>query len=254
MGPSCMRAIAPFLLLALGAPTAPSAPVLPVDGHHFVLSVRGVLDRGNRIVITRAQALWSFEPDAAPQSVEIGGVRWAPAGQPVLANAGASRFLPDDVVLGSARLHVREGRDLVGLEADAGAVTVFVDDTPPGGAEYAFDIEFERLGRAAELTVQARIDGSDVLRIEPARLCWQHRYWDPPADVRVNGIAWDVVGRPERKHELLPADVDLRTARIVARSGRDTVCLRQADGAVELLFADDPDGAADYLVTVRFGP
>jgi hypothetical protein len=217
-----------------------------------VLCVQATIDGSDRFAITSASAHLLHRTGDMPTGVVFGDHRWRPEQQLVLANRGETTFLPDDAVLASARLRVHEARDTIGLEIGNGIVTVFISDTPPGASVYAFDLLFERRAPPTEITIRARIDGSDELRIDANTLRWQHRHWDPPAAVYVDGEPWNVTAEPLRTHEAWAANLDFRTARVVARDGRDTVCLRIADDHVLVLFADDPPGAGDYCITLRF--
>ena len=88
---------------------------------------------------------------------------------------------------------------------------------------------------------------------------WTHRYWRwPEGPVVLNGRAWDPQVDPWLPNRgataFLPADVDLSTAELVSRAGRDLVAFEpDADGLV-VRFADDPNGAGVYELRLRFRP
>ena len=83
--------------------------------------------------------------------------------------------------------------------------------------------------RAHTVEVSALIDGSDVLRLDADGAWWSHRHWG------------------------LPPHVELDSACVQARSGRDTLSVERHDDHVLIAFADTPNSAARYTVTLMFG-
>jgi len=105
------------------------------------------------------------------------------------------------------------------------------------------------------LDIQADIDGSDTVTITPEGAKWAHKHWDWPSNVSINGVEWDPQAQPELastgKLSCL-TKADLSTARVIERSGRDTVAVETMDGAVTVYFADSPNGADRYEVKIAF--
>jgi hypothetical protein len=54
-------------------------------------------------------------------------------------------------------------------------------------------------------------------------------------------------------HLFLPAGVDLSTARIINRTGRDLATLWADEQVLWVWFADNPNGADTYELEIRFG-
>jgi hypothetical protein len=101
------------------------------------------------------------------------------------------------------------------------------------------------------LDIQATIDGCDVVNITQTKAIWIHRNYNPATDVKINGIAWDVSANPIFANiDLSGADMD--RAKVLSRSGRDTVVLENTDDGVEVFFNDAPSGAAPYEIKIGF--
>ena len=111
--------------------------------------------------------------------------------------------------------------------------------------------------RAHTVEVSALIDGSDVLRLDADGAWWSHRHWGVPQEVVINGMDWDVVQQPHLPNDgqtrFLPPHVELDSACVQARSGRDTLSVERHDDHVLIAFADTPNSAARYTVTLMFG-
>jgi hypothetical protein len=140
-----------------------------------------------------------------------------------------------------------------------------LNDTPSGAAPYEFRIKFHRASAeriaanspSAKLRIAAVIDGSDLLKITPHEATWEHRAYSFPTVVKLNDVAWNV-----REKTMLPntgtnsflaSGVDLSTARIVNRKGRDLGTMwADADG-LWIRFADNPNGADSYELEIAFG-
>jgi len=150
------------------------------------------------------------------------------------------------------------------LEHLPNAVAVYLDDTMPGAGEYEFEIQFPPGQKivlppakpAAWLKISGKIDGSDSIRITGDEAVWEHKTYALPQDVVLNGIHWDVgrtnVLKNEGTTEFLPHGVDISTAKIARRKGRDlaTACVEK--GALMVTFADNPNGSDDYELVIFF--
>ncbi len=74
--------------------------------------------------------------------------------------------------------------------------------------------------------------------------------------MRVNGVLW----QPREEGPLpnsgrtrfLPDGADFTGAEIVSRSGRDLVALETRADGLSVHFSDNPNGADDYEIVVRF--
>jgi len=100
------------------------------------------IDGSDRLHIDTAGARWQHRHWSMPKKVSLGGIDWDPSTSPRIENAGSTRFLPTPVDFASAKLTVREARDLVVLEhVDEGIVVHFADN-PLGRATYDLTISF----------------------------------------------------------------------------------------------------------------
>ena len=245
-------------------PLGPDATNADEAVFHF----QGVIDGSDRITLNHRGALWehvNWDWPAGP--VVVNDAQWNPSAKNFMTTTGAVSFLPEQFSLVDARLEVIEGRDAVALERTNGALIVYLDDTLPGAAPYEFKLHFPKpavirkplaMSPAATLKIQARIDGSDVLKITANEAVWTHREWDLPAGVRLNDIAWDVRATNTLSNtgtnQFLPDKVDLSTARITNRQGRDVATLWADHEDVWVTFADNPNGGDDYELDLSFGP
>ena len=85
----------------------------------------------------------------------------------------------------------------------------------------------------------------------------EHQTFRWPTSVWLNGVPWDTHRESIRRNEepklFLPTGVDLSTARIVSRKGRDLATMWSDKVAVGVRFADNPNGADDYKLEISFG-
>ena len=245
-------------------PLGPDATNADEAVFHF----QGVIDGSDRITLNHRGALWEHVNwDWPAGAVVVNDSQWNPSAKNFMTTTGAVSFLPEQFSLADARLEIIAGRDVVALERTNGALIVYLDDTPPGAAPYEFKLHFPKLmpilkpvlvSPAATLKIQARIDGSDVLKLTANEAVWTHRAWDLPAGVRLNDIAWDVrqtnTLTNTGTNQFLPDKVDFSTARITSRQGRDVATMWADHEAVWVTFADNPNGADDYELDLSFGP
>lgn len=245
-------------------PLGPDATNADEAVFHF----QGMIDGSDRITLNHRGALWehlNWDWPAGP--VVVNDAQLNPSAKNFMTTTGAVSFLPEQFSLADARLEITAGRDVVALERTNNAVVLYLDDTLPGAAPYEFKLHFPKamptrklveLSVVATLKIQARIDGSDVLKLTASEAVWTHRAWDFPAGVRLNDIAWDVRQTNTLSNtgtnQFLPDKVDLSTARITHRQGRDVVTMRADHEAVWVTFADNPNGGDDYELDISFGP
>ena len=225
----------------------------------FALRFSGRFDGSDRIVVTMDDARWTgVQWGVSAGAFRLGGVEWTPRENQVLSNAGPTPYLPVAVDFRTAKLHRIEGRDTVVMDAGEDSVTIHVSDNPNGSGPYEFDVLFRPLGRSAELRITARIEGSDELTITRDGAEWRMLHWGWPHFVRLGDREWTPRQRPRIPNSgdtrFLPDGVDLTTARLVSRKGRDLTGLDVEDDRIVVHFVDSPIGAADYQVVIRFGP
>ena len=100
------------------------------------------------------------------------------------------------------------------------------------------------------------IDGSDLLKITKDAATWTHREWGAPAVVKLNDLSWHLgqtnVWSNTGTNRFLPNGVDLSSAKIVRRQGRDLVTMWADRDAIWINFADNPDGTDDYELELSF--
>ena len=232
-----------------------------------IFHFKGQVDGSDKIVITHDGALWSHVNwQWPPGQVVINGSQWNPKEKNYMTTLGTSKFLPDSFLLESATLEKIEGRDVIAMERATNALIVYLDDTPPGSSEYEFTIHFHpaginadttALGVAADLKIAAQIDGSDCLKITSKEAVWTHNTDSLPTDVTLNDVLWDLestnVLENEGTNTFLPSGVDLSTAKIVSRKGRDLATMWADKDAVWVWFADNPNGSDSYELNISFG-
>jgi hypothetical protein len=117
-------------------------------------------------------------------------------------------------------------------------------------------IDVNRSKKTHRIRVSAFIDGSDVIIFRPGEALWQHKHWGLPTDVSINGLKWDMKTDPrlptKMASSVVPERLNMQSARIVDRRGRDTIALEIDENEVKLFLADSPNGADRYEVTVEF--
>ena len=247
--------------------TMPSLGLSRAQNGDAVFHFKGSVDGSDTIVITREGALWSHKNWAWPRdAVTINGTQWKPQEKNYLTTLGVSKFLPEAFSLESVKLEVLQGRDVVALERAANALIVYLDDTPVGPGDYEFVIHFHPVvpksvrvvpSVAARLKIAARIDGSDRLKITATEATWEHKAWAYPTGVTMNNVPWLPKITPVLKNEgtntFLPPGIDLSTATIVGRKGRDLATMWADSNAVWVWFADNPGGNDAYELEIAFG-
>lgn len=100
------------------------------------------------------------------------------------------------------------------------------------------------------LRITATVDGSGRLAFTLEGGRYHRKYWDPPSDMTIDGVAWTDLSKPPPGWEALTEGLDLTRARIVKREGRDLIALELTDLGFDLYLCDTPNGAAAYEVTI----
>lgn len=217
--------------------------------------------------MTRDGVLWEHVNwDWPDTDVSINGVSWQPRLKNVLMSAGPGPFLPPDASFLGAQVKVAKGRDTVVLEREEDALLILVNDTPPGAAEYEFTVTIPKArrvpkahGRSApelRLHIAAEIDGSDRLVITREQAEWSHLRWKWPSWVTINDYDW----HPDRQPVLtnaaasafLDTAVDFSSCEVLEREGRDLCVVEALPSSVVVHFADNPNHAALYRLTLGF--
>ena len=232
-----------------------------------IFHFKGTVDGSDRILMSREGVLWEHAHWGWPEgSVTVNRKKWNPQQKNYLTTTGTTRFLPEVYSFEAVSLERIKGRDVVALERTNNALVVYLDDTPVGADEYEFKIHFfparsksppAHTSTPAVLKIAAEIDGSDFLRITAGEARWEHKHWSGPANVTLNGVAWPVeqtnVLQNGASNRFLPEGVDLSTARIISRKGRDLATLWAEDRGISVWFADNPNGSDNYELEINFG-
>jgi hypothetical protein len=232
-----------------------------------IFHFKGRVDGSDKILITHDGALWThvnWQWPFGPATINTN--RWNPEKRNYLTTIGASKFLPETFSLESASLEKIEGRDVIAIERATNSLIVYLDDTPSGASEYEFTLHFHprrpapakaELGASAELKIDAQIDGSDCLKITSREAIWSHKNWSWPTDVSLNDIHWDLqrtnVLKNEGTNTFLPPGINLSTAKITGRKGRDLATMWADKNALWVWFADNPNGSDSYELNISFG-
>ncbi len=177
-----------------------------------------------------------------------------------------AKFLPASFSLESAELEVLKGRDVVAMERTKNAMIVYVNDTWQGPDDYEFKISFHtneiklaapNSSVPARLTISARIDGSDLIKITAHEATLEHKSFALPRNLTVNGIPWNARQTNSLPNDgatrFLPDGVDFSTAKIVSRKGRDLATAWGTKDTLWVYFADNPNGNDAYEIEIAFG-
>jgi len=108
------------------------------------LKITALIDGSDLLKITEGEATWMHRFYDFPSAVKLNGVAWNLRQTNVLANAGTNRFLPSGVNFSTAKIVVRNGRDLATMWAGNDAIWVNFADNPNGADAYELEISFGR--------------------------------------------------------------------------------------------------------------
>jgi hypothetical protein len=100
------------------------------------------------------------------------------------------------------------------------------------------------------LRINANVDGSGRMVFTSGGAHYEHRQWQPPTDVSLNGQAWDKLDQTPAGWKHFCKGLDLSHAWIVKREGRDVIALEPTTKGFDLYLCDTPNGSADYSVTI----
>lgn len=229
-----------------------------------VFHFKGRVDGSDKILIRRDGALWSHVNWGWPEgNVLVNGVEWKPSEKNYVTTSGQEKFLPANFRFDSAVLEIVKARDVVALEQASEGLIVYINDTPSGADDYEFKIHFSSKVKmppkssSATLQIVATIDGSECLTLSSNEARWEHFHYQKPKKVMLNDFVWNPTKEPllqNVKSSLkLPDGIDFRSAKIVKRKGRDLATLWTTDKELKIYFADNPNGADNYELTIAFG-
>lgn len=230
-----------------------------------VLRFKGRVDGSDKMLLKRDGLFWEHINWGWPEgAVTVNEASWKPADQNYAAPGSNRPLLPPGFAFHSAKLEIIKARDVVALEHGADGLIIHMDDTPAGPDDYEFIVRFRearpkavRKSTPATLKIVATIDGSDCLHLTANGARWEHFQWEAPTTVTLNDRAWnpaqDAALKIDKTNFLLPAGVDLSSARIVGRKGRALATLWATAEEVKVNFADNPNGSDTYELTIAFG-
>jgi hypothetical protein len=229
----------------------------------IVLSVDAMIDGGDTLVIEPGGVSWVHSTYKWPTRIMINGVNFDPHEGTDHGGATLEKIGLGEADLSSAEVLGRRGRCTVAMEKTDSGVAIHFADPLAGAGPYWIKIGFERKSSAqkavmatlpadaAYLDVKATIGGSDVLTITPEAMEWRHVAVGPPSDVVVDGKPWNV-RTPLGLEGLGLAGVDLSSAQVVEKSGRDTVVMEPGNKKVVIYLADSTGSAGDYEIKIGF--
>ncbi len=232
---------------------ADGVPTWPI-----VLDVNAVIDGGDTLNIEPAGASWVHNTYQWPTRIRINGATFDPH-----VGASLEKIGLGEADLSSAEVLGRRGRCTVAMEKTDGGVAIHFADPLAGAGPYWIKIGFQRKSGAqkaavatlpadaAYLDVKATIDGSDVLTITPDAMEWRHVAVGLPSGVLVDGKPWNF-RTPLGLESVGLAGVDLSSAQVVEKSGRDTVVMEPGDKKVVIYLADSVGGPGDYEIKIGF--
>jgi RNA polymerase sigma factor (sigma-70 family) len=242
---------------AVNAPVAGNQAV-GEPAQPIVLEVDAMIDGGDTLNIGSGGATWVHNTFKWPTRIRINGADFDPHVGAALEKIGLG-----EADLSSAEVLGRKGRCTVAMEKTDGGIAVHFTDPLAGAGPYWIKIGFERKSGAQKvvaatlpsdavyLDVKATIGGSDVLTITPEAMEWRHVADWLPSNVVVDGKPWNM-RTPLGLESLGLAGVDLSSAQVVEKSGRDTVVMEPGSKKVVIYLADSVGSPGDYEIKIRF--
>ena len=100
------------------------------------------------------------------------------------------------------------------------------------------------------LRITAYVDGSGRFIFTNQKVRYEHRNWEPPADVSFGGESWSNLAATPAVWRIIGGQLNLREAKIVSRKGRDIIALEHTAEGFDLYLCDSPNGGGDYEVTI----
>jgi RNA polymerase sigma factor (sigma-70 family) len=232
-------------------------PADAVQTWPIVLDVNAMIDGGDTLNIGPDGASWVHNTYQWPTRIRINGVNFDPHTGATLEKIGLG-----EADISSAEVLGRRGRCTVAMEKTDAGIAIHFADPLAGAGPYWIKIGFQPKSGAqktvatlqadaAYLDVKATIGGSDVLTITPEAMEWRHVAVGLPSGVLVNGKPWNV-RTPLGLESLGLAGVDLSSAQVVEKSGRDTVVMEPGNKKVVIYLADSVGSPGDYEIKIGF--
>jgi hypothetical protein len=235
---------------------------VPVTAATMTLDIKAQIDGSDVVNITPEGVALTHISFQLPSHITLNGTVFSPQGRLRLDQIGLS-----GADLSSATVLHRSGRGTVAMEKTENGLAIHFADPQSGAAPYEITMAFlpksangtspppisaatRQSGQSVLLDVKATIAGSDVLTITPQSAQWQHVAMGLPSNVTINNRPWKVDATPVLGNIGLDG-ADLSSARVVEKSGRDTVVMEKADGALTIYFCDTPGGTAPYEIKIR---
>jgi hypothetical protein len=100
------------------------------------------------------------------------------------------------------------------------------------------------------LTLSLRMDGSGVFTFTDGAVAYEHKHWRRPTGVALNGKPWETLDETPQEWASQRGKLDLSSAWVVKRSGRDIIGLEKTAKGFVVFIADSPNDADDYEVTI----
>lgn len=110
--------------------------------------------------------------------------------------------------------------------------------------------------RFAFVHVRAEIDGMDEIRLFDERANWNHRENQFPANVTVNGVAWNVRDKDlpnSGTTRFMPSGIDFTTGKVVFKKGRVKLTSKANPDVFYVHMLDRPTGAGATEFLIQFG-
>ena len=227
---------------------------------NYTLQFSGEIDGSEIIHITPYEAEWEHLYWGWPIGpVSLNGLEWTPPDDNTLDFSEA--VIPDDLTDWAISITRNSARDAVVAEKNGTELSIYINDTPSGSNWYDFEVVLSpspHINKTPthELNITGTIDGSGILHITRESATWEYRAWAWPHDITMDGVSWDPQVQPTIPNsgasQFLPLNADLSTATMVKNGGRDLAAMELLDNEVLVYFADNPNGADFYDVTLSF--
>jgi hypothetical protein len=239
------------------APNGPSSNETIASPNGLTLEVRATIDGSDVLNITPDGAAWTHLYWDVPSRITFNGKHTSPAAKTSLEQLGLNQ-----ADLSSATVVSRRGRGLVALDKTAAGIAIHFDDPDGGAGAYQILISFQPKSNAAApttlpapvnpvtLDIKARICGAELLTITSQGAHWTHLTAGWPDSVSINGKAWNVHATPANNDPVF-ANLDLASAQVVERSGRDSVVMEKSAAGLAIYFSDTFGGLSDYHIKIR---
>lgn len=98
-----------------------------------------------------------------------------------------------------------------------------------------------------KLDIKVNMEGNEMIHLSGDTATWLHSDGDWPDAVTINNLPWDVKTQPNLAHTGL-ADIDLGTARVIFRTGKDVSAIEFIDNILCVSLGGRGDGALSEIV------